>query len=319
MHLQRTAGNRAVSTLLQRKVEKIGSEDVDVAGDAEMKEATEIIARIKATYGIDLSSAATKQGLEGEYGQVPKQIKDKLTTKAWRMADLRALETALAHYAPILGAARGSSTRKAADQEVTSVGKLAFSIDEDTKAGDLDPETLGEYFSTKKNMGLFGPSEGHKADFAKESDQLVGTFVHECGHGLLKYALADFVKVTTYWKDEDTKLAKSKRLEDPPTSYGRTNAEEDLCETAMFYFVDPKTLETRCPKRYAFMQKVGKGWLPPPAKSPVIKPSPTAPPPVAAVGKATAPTTAPPATATPKRISGLVSMWEKIARAAGRP
>ncbi len=281
--LQRLAGNRAVVQLVQagataavqRKIVTIGTERVKVRSDKEKAEAQAIIKRLKDNYGIELSSQTTIDGLKAEYPDVKKKVKKKLATKRWRMRELRALETALSYYAPILGGERAKSTRTGAAQEVTSVGKVKFSIDEDTPAGQLDPDTLGEYFVTKKNMGLFSPSEGYKQEYPNEKKELVATFVHETGHGLLLYALKDFIAASGYWKDEDTKLPRRKRTESPPTEYAHENAEEDLCETAAMFFVDRKRLEKRCPKRCAFMVKVTNAWIPAPKKA--AKPSAAAP------------------------------------------
>jgi hypothetical protein len=285
LRLQRLAGNRAVQRAIRQssgppalqrwlisRTVKIGDERVIVKNAKEKAEAEAIIKRIKDTYGLELSSKTTIAGIKGQYTNVKKKVLDKLKSRAWRMIELRSLERALKVYAPILGAARASSTRAGAGQEVTSVGKVAQAIDTNKPAGKLDTTTLGEYFSSKKNMGLFKASEGYKVDFPDEGDQLTGTFVHEIAHGLLSYAIGDYIKATAYWSDRYTKLPKSKRLEAPVTGYGKTNAAEDLCESAMMYFVKPDRLKSNCPKRYAFMAKIGKDWVPPPAQAPQVKP-----------------------------------------------
>lgn len=284
LRLQRTAGNQAVQRSLPkggpptvqrglfRKTVKIGDERVIVKNDKEKAEAKAILKRIKESYGLEVSSATTIAGIKGQYTNVKTKVLDKLKARAWRMIELRSLERALKVYAPILGAARATSTRAGAGQEVTSVGKVAQAIDTNKPAGKLDTTTLGEYFSAKKNMGLFKASEGYKVDFPNEGDQLTGTFVHEIAHGLLAYAIGDYIKATAYWSDRYTKLPKASRKEAPVTSYGKTNAAEDLCESAMMFFVKPGRLKSNCPKRYAFMEKVGKDWVPPPAEAPQVKP-----------------------------------------------
>lgn len=294
LRLQRLAGNRAVQTLItapaadasvvQRKVETIEGEAVDVADARQKAEAEKILKDVKATYAITVSSTTTVEGIKTQYDKVPKAVLDKLKTRTWRLKELRALQSALRHYAPILGAERAKSTRKGADQEVTSVGKVEQAIDANTPAGQLDTTTLGEYFKGKKNMGLFKASEGYATDFSDESDQLTGTFVHEIAHGLLRYALDDFVKALPYWTDANTASGKA-GAEAPITTYGTTNASEDLSETAMMYFVAPKRLKdgdgktagkagNPCPKRFAFMEKLGKDWLPPPVAAPQVQPAP---------------------------------------------
>jgi hypothetical protein len=312
LRLQSTAGNRATAALVtaeEPKVEPLGAEGVQratvtVGGEQievsllkkkkEKEEAEKIIKEIKDDYGISLSSQTTVEAIKAEYDEVPEAIKKGLRTRRWRMIELRALARALKFYAPILGAKRAQSTRKDADQEVTSVGKVKQSIDENTKAGELDKTTLGEYFKTKKNMGLFKASENYKADFKDEGDQLTGTFIHEIAHGLLSYALPDFIKETGgYWRDEDTESGKA-GAEAPITDYGATNAAEDLCESAMMFFLAPDRLKNGdgkaagkpgnpCPLRHAFMTKIGKDWVPPPVKTPIVD-----------EGKPTTPAPAPP-------------------------
>ncbi len=299
--LQGTIGNQVVArmlatgTTIQRKIVTIGTEKVEVdstlgfvtaKGEAEKKEATAIIAALKATYGIDLSSPTVIAGIKQQYSKVPTKVTDALKTRHWQMIELRGLADALKHYAPILGAARAGSTRGGEAQEVTSVGKASQAIDTNTPAGQLDTDTLGEYFKGKKVMGLFKSHEGVTIDFPNEKDQLVSTFIHETAHGLLAYAYDDFVAETDgYWTDQNTKSGKV-GAEAPITPYGATNAAEDLCETAKFYFVAPDRLKNGdggvagqpknpAPKRHAFMEKIGKGWIPPLKDAPVVVPTPS--------------------------------------------
>lgn len=285
--LQHTIGNQALlrnaATLqpgvaigIQRKIETIGGEKVDVANDEEKAEAERIIKTLKETYGVDVDSSKGVDAIKDQYDEVPEDVLDSLETRHWRMIDLRSLLKCMEHYSPILGSEREKSTRKDQGQEVTAVGKVKQAIDRNTSAGQLDTTTLGEYFKAYKTMNLFKAQEGKTSDFpGDEGKQLVGTFVHEMAHGLLAYAYDQFVKETGgYWTDQNTKSGK-KDAEAPITNYGATNAREDLCETAMFYFVEPDTLKNGrgkangvpgnpAPLRYAFMQKVTNAWLPPP-------------------------------------------------------
>ena len=70
-----------------------------------------------------------------------------------------------------------------------------------------------------------------------------------------------FATDTDYWggnvfasKYPSPTAATTANSELPPTSYGRKNAQEDLAECMMFFFEDPKDLETRCPKRFAWIK-----------------------------------------------------------------
>lgn len=275
--LQAAAGNRAVSRMvtdggtIQRKEVTIKGELVEISsilgfvtpkGEKERKEAEEILTTIKDDYGIDVSSTTLIEGIKEQYNKVPEKVTKALKARKWRMNELRALATALSHYAPILGARRGMSTRAGSDQEVTAVGKAAQAIDTNKPAGKLDTTTLGEYFKGKKVMGIFKASEGFHDVFQDENEELVGTFIHEIAHGLLAYAYDDFVAESGgFWTDQDTKSG-AEGTEKPPTDYGNKNAREDMCDTASLYFIKPERLNA-FPKRKAFMAKVGKDWVPP--------------------------------------------------------
>ena len=286
LELQRSAGNRATSELVvQRSKATVEGETVEISfwhKKRDKAEAAKLIKEIKDKYGIALDSQATIDGIKAQYTSVPKKITDSLEKRKWRLKELRALSRALAFYAPILGAQRAKSSRASADQEVTSVGKVKNAIDTNKPIGKLDTTTLGEYFRAKKNMGMFKASEGYTSDFSDEGDQLTGTFVHEIAHGLLEYALPDYIKATDgYWTDRSTKSGK-KGAEAPITDYGAKNAAEDMCESAMMFFIKPKRLKdgdgkpagtpgNPCPKRCAFMEQLGKDWVPAPPKTAIVE------------------------------------------------
>ena len=275
--LQTAAGNRAVARqvaggdTVQRKEVTIKGELVEIhsilgfvtaKGEKERKEAEEILTTIKDTYGIDVSSSKLIEGIKEQYDDVPEKVTKALKARKWRMNELRALATALGNYAPILGARRGMSTRAGSDQEVTAVGKASQAIDTNSPAGKLDTTTLGEYFKGKKVMGIFKASEGFHDVFQDENEELVGTFIHEIAHGLLAYAYDDFVAESGgFWTDQTTKSG-AEGVEKPPTDYGNKNAREDMCDTASLFFIKPERLNA-FPKRKAFMEKVGKDWVPP--------------------------------------------------------
>lgn len=288
--LQQGAGlvqaSPAAAATVQRKEVTIGGEQVEVADDEEEVEAKDIIETLKTTYGLDVNSTQGVQAIKDQYVNVPTSVLDSLSTRKWRMVELRAVLETMKHYAAILGAEREQSTRKASPQEVVAVGKVTQAIDANTSAGKLDTSTLGEYFKANKTMNLFKAQEGSTGDFpGDESKQLVGTFVHEMAHGLLAYAYDDFVAATGgYWDDQVTPSG-TDGVEAPITDYGTMNAREDLCETAMFYFVEPESLKAGrgatkgkpgnpAPLRYAFMQKVTNDWLPPPPPPPVVSSEP---------------------------------------------
>ena len=144
-------------------------------------------------------------------------------------------------------------------------------IDEDSENGALDDTTMGEYFESSKNFTMFTAGTDTTIDFAGDNaKQLEGTAIHEIAHGVMLYALADFVKQIDYWDSEYMASGKA-GAEAPITPYGGSNAGEDLSETVMYYFVEPATLKAGkgqpagtvgnpCPKRFAFVEKTVKAW-----------------------------------------------------------
>jgi len=274
--IQQSGGERiqskTVEGFLQCKIVNIGTEKVDVANDKQEEEARRIIQDIKDKYGIDISSHSGINAIKKDYPSVPDAVKNSLKTKEWKFKELQALEKALAHFAPILGANRKSSSREFDDQEVTSTSKVDQAIDMDDPSGVLDNDSLGEYFESSKNFSMFTAGENAKGEFGDNAKELEGTAVHELAHGLLKYALPDYVKALDYWTDEDTKSRK-KGAEAPITKYGAENASEDLSEAVMYYFLEPETLKkgkgkpdgkpgNPCPKRYALIETMVKNWNP---------------------------------------------------------
>jgi hypothetical protein len=60
-----------------------------------------------------------------------------------------------------------------------------------------------------------------------------------------------------YWKDRDTKSG-AKGAEQPVTSYGKTNAAEDLCESVMFYYKRTSDLRSKAPQRFDLVEQMVK-------------------------------------------------------------
>ena len=270
--LQRQIGNRATAQLVARKKRNatVEGETVIVTSDAEETEAKTIITTIRDTHGIAVDSLKAATATKDAYKNAPKKALDKIKTLPWRMKDLRAVGRAVAHFAPILGKARTTSTRSKFSQEAKTVGKVNTSITENTAKGKVDPDTLGEFYGSADTFAIYKSSETNRQDFFNVEKQIEATTTHELAHGLMYYMINDFMKATGgYWLDEDTK-AGAKKAEKPPTAYGRTNAREDLCESVMLYFCDEKRLKRKCPKRHAAIDAAVKAWV---APAPVVTPT----------------------------------------------
>jgi hypothetical protein len=250
--------------------DRSNGEKVDVANDAEAKKAAAIIRDIYVEYGIDVNSQAGVDAIYKDYDQVPESVRDMLKTKEWKYKELVALKAALAHFAPILGKNRKDSTRSGDAQEILTVSKVDQAIDTNETTGQLDNDTLGEYFESSSNFSMFRAGTNSTTDFPSNAKQLQGTAIHEIAHGLMKYCLADYVAKLEYWDSEYKESGKA-GVEAPITEYGSTNAGEDLSEAVMYYFVEPKTLKSGkgaakgeignpCPERFAFIEKAVKDW-----------------------------------------------------------
>ena len=96
---------------------------------------------------------------KARYSSAPASERMKVRKRRWNLRELRALEKACKHYAPILGGKRGESTRKDDAQEVKYFGKATHSIDTNTASGIADSTTLGEYFRANSAAGLFKVAE----------------------------------------------------------------------------------------------------------------------------------------------------------------
>jgi hypothetical protein len=268
--LQRMAGNRAVRALIARdaKVIKIGNESVRVASDAEKAEAERIIKDVKTKFGVSFDSlAAHKATMADSEGSAPEDRRTALAVRAWELDELKAIERALTHFAPVLGDARKKTMPKGPPQEFVSVGKLNSSPDDDPKI--MGDRTRGQFFHDAQTFAVFEPGPDSPAgDGAVER---VAT--HEIAHGIFDPLVDSFMKATGYWEKEKVKRKESQRVEGPPDGYADRNAREDLAQSVMYFFVDPERLKkgdgrgrakgtwgNPCPKRFAFIQKVVAGW-----------------------------------------------------------
>jgi hypothetical protein len=293
--LQQSAGNQAVTRVLARAgfwdrleafftgdyTAEIGAERVVVKSEAEERDAARIIKDLPTKYGVEVSSVKSLKALKSRLKSAPPDEVKKLKTRPWLYRELRAIERALKHFAPVLGKWRAGSTRSGDPQELVSIGKLEERYGKSGAGYKWQPTVLGEYFreSELRNFAMYKHNESSTVDFPGNLDkQMEATAVHEIAHGVFRYALPEFVGKMLYWLDEDTRT-NVWDAEAPPTKYGTTNAREDLSETVMLYFVDPNRLlkgngapngspGNACPIRYKMIEGLVKGWTPPPPKPP---------------------------------------------------
>jgi hypothetical protein len=271
--LQRAAGNRATTQLVQRGLfdgirrtlglqysATIGSEQVLVTSRAEEQRARAIITEICGTYGIAVDSLKGATATKDHYANAPQAERDKVAARPWRLRELVAVKKALDHYAPILGKARKHSARSGSDQEITTLGKVTTSITVNQAEGVADPDTLGEFYRSSSTFSIYTSSETSTVDFPGDVDkQIEATTTHEIAHGLMQYMIDPFMQASGFWLDQNTKSGTA-GAEAPPTKYGNTNAREDMAESVMLYFVAEDRLKSSCPKRHAAIQLEVLKW-----------------------------------------------------------
>jgi hypothetical protein len=155
---------------------------------------------------------------------------------------------------------------------------------------------VGGPASKLANVSMFGYAHNVK-DFVPNGEKATpeqlakgyrGTIIHELSHGLIEMLpappipaappightgpyvappmatnmLAFFTQETAFWRTRNQKSG-APDAEEPITTYGATNAAEDLGETLMFFVEDPAELNAKCPKRFAFVRKHLKDYISP--------------------------------------------------------
>jgi hypothetical protein len=237
----------------------IAGEQVAVHNKAEAQHAQWILHMLRDTYGVSVDSELGVKALWAAYDDVFMEELLKVQTTEWEYKELVAIERAFVHFAPLLGAKRELSTAAGEDQGVTTLSKLGLSISANEEDGFAGDALLGQYFPSAENVTLYEEGEESAQDFTDNMRQLEGTAIHEIAHALLKDQRPAFLKATPYWKNDEERSGVV-GAEAPPSQYGRTNAREDLAESVMFFFMDPLTLRTRCPERYAWIEALVMSW-----------------------------------------------------------
>jgi hypothetical protein len=197
-------------------------------------------------------------------------LKDVVTTSVWDLPQLRALKEAMAFFDPkIAGLTQLLSGSKG--MAGYSFGRVNVGIND---AGDArDPKVLGQHHGSKDTITLFDAASGATTPLQDKSKALVGTFVHELGHALMGGPDAFITALSPpYWTDRTTRSGKA-GAEPPITTYGDKSASEDLAEATTFYFLEPATLQTKCPQRFRYIDAQVKSWKKP-SPSPSPSPSP---------------------------------------------
>jgi hypothetical protein len=242
----------------------IGRERVRVSAKDQIAAARRIFKEVKSKYGITFDSVSARRTAREYYGvggAATKQQLEQVDTEPWEFEELAAFERVLKRFAPIFGSARRRSTRAGTPQEITNVGKLTGSPD--------DQADRGERFPGSRSAVLYPPDE----DLAKSDPTYFDRHVaHELAHAVFEPQLDAFIRATGGWWEAALTHKHAKGSEAPPDTYADTNAKEDLAQSVSLFFADPDRLKNGdgkteaglpgnpCPKRFRFIQSVVGGW-----------------------------------------------------------
>lgn len=184
------------------------------------------------------------------------------------LEELDMLITVFSNYAPLLGKGRDASLGA---QPLKWFTRFKVGLDQgNNPATDAPVKSPGDFGVTiGDTITMYDKSNRDVLDFPTTQQQFRGTIEHELSHALLEPLLAagggtmiqKFATDMKFWdgaiavaKYPSAVAAKAAGVEPPPTDYGRKTAQEDLAETMMFFFEDPKKLEADCPKRFKWVK-----------------------------------------------------------------
>jgi hypothetical protein len=130
---------------------------------------------------------------------------------------------------------------------------------------------MGRYFPSSQNAAFFNAANT-ATELQDKTKAFEGTVIHEAAHAFLGSRVTDYINQIKppFWKDLNTE-SKDPKAECPVTDYGRKEAKEDLSEAVKFYFLEPSTLNNKCPLRFKWVQAAIKSWnlpTPPPMPTP---------------------------------------------------
>ncbi|HEX6343746.1 hypothetical protein [Umezawaea sp.] len=206
-------------------------------------EARRVMADITEKYGIEVDSTAGASAVKESHPGTSRANLDKVTARGWDPRELKGLQDALAHYEPILGAARESSTRAGHPQELTTVGAVSRAI------RGTSPFLLatGEYIASHTTVTLY-PMAVVGNSFGGGAGEVEATATRELAHGLLQYALPEYT-ARFGTRDTDGKPVLAAGAE-PPHQNTR-NAADDFKESIESHVLGVSTFAGTAPEHAA--------------------------------------------------------------------
>lgn len=228
------------------RVARVGAkqDEVYVADSGEAAQADAAARRIEANFRVSLDSLQVVRLMRAGGG-----VKAAATMALpWLLWELIAVEKALGFYVRLLGSTSDSTSALRTEQR-WAIGKL----DQRTFDGAVEQ---GVTVSENRTIAVSNTPEG-----AQDWEQVLITMTHELAHALVQgHRLASFISASKYWAANGKVLPLGQRNELPPTPYGESSPAEDLCESAMMFFLDPFKLKWTCNNRYMWWKHEVATW-----------------------------------------------------------
>jgi hypothetical protein len=222
--------------------------------------------KIQDEYGIKVNSALGvqrhKQAFTAAGNGTPlARVAEIAGLSLFSLDELDMLLTVFSHYAPLLGKQRDG---KLGAQPLKNFTRFKVGLDRGADPLTDEPVTSPGDFGVTilDTITMYDKANIDTLDFPTTAQQFRGTIEHELSHALLEPLITTgggtmiqkFADDMPFWDGSIGVASGIAGAEAPPTAYGGKTAQEDLAESMMFFFEDPKDLQTRCPERFAWIK-----------------------------------------------------------------
>ncbi|WP_328456859.1 hypothetical protein [Amycolatopsis sp. NBC_00438] len=201
--------------------------------------------------GTDRDSACGVRAVHETNPQAKPTVLARVKPREFSADEIRAIDDALEHYAPILGERRASSSRAHAEQEVRHFAAVSFGVER----GQIAPTARAEYLASHGTVNLYAMGVINK-EFGGGHRGIEGTVTHELAHGLLSYALDDYGKHVGSW-NPDGSPHRSSGGELPADPKIRDDV-ADFKAALKSHLLDPEGFATRAPRRSQFVTQLAQ-------------------------------------------------------------
>ncbi|SEF38166.1 hypothetical protein SAMN05421837_118117, partial [Amycolatopsis pretoriensis] len=205
--------------------------------------------RVLGDTDIELDSALGVRAVHETNTRTSQAVLAKVKEREFKAEEIRAIEAATSHYAPILGNRRASSSRAHAEQEVRTFGAVTFAVEN----GRLAAGARAEYLDSHGTVNLYAMGTLNR-EFGGGERAIEGTVVHELAHGLLDYALGEYTEHVGSWDAEGNPRRRSDG--EPPLSLNAMDDASDFETSLKFYLRDPGAFANRSPRRAEFLSQL---------------------------------------------------------------